>query len=123
MNATAVMLSFSALPNTQPVTITTKVTAVIHSSRDIGPMPASSLRAAAGASGVAPTPGEKIFATSRGNIPIATSVGTEEARSQLPKPISNPAFCAICTPIGLAEVAVSQRAEETARLAIAQNMR
>ena len=89
-------------PNTQPATITTKVTAVIHSSRDIAPMPASSLRAAAGASGVAPTPGGKIFATSRGNIAIAMSDGTEEARNQFPKPISSPAFCAICTPIGLA---------------------
>jgi hypothetical protein len=123
MNATAVLLSCSALPNTQPATITTNVTAVIRSSRDIAPMPARSLRAAAGASGVAPTPGEKISKTSRGNITIALSVGTEEARSQLPKPISSPAFCAIWTPIGLQEVAVSQRAEETARLAIAQNMR
>ena len=54
---------------------------------------------------------------------IATSDGTEEARSQLPKLISSPAFCAICTPIGLAEVAVIQRADEIARLAIPQNMR
>ena len=96
---------------------------MIHSSRDIVPMPASSLRAAAGASGVAPTRGGKSFATSSGNIPIATSAGTQEARSQDPNPISSPNFCAICTPIGLAEVAVIQRAEETARLAIAQNMR
>jgi hypothetical protein len=56
-------------------------------------------------------PGEKIFETSRGNIAIAKSDGTEEARNQLPKPISTPAFCAICTPIGLHEVAVRHRAE------------
>ena len=86
-------------------------------------MLASSARAAAGASGVAPTRGGKSFETSRGNIAIAMSAGTEEARNQLPNPISSPDFCAICTPIGLAEVAVIQRAEETARLAIAQNMR
>ena len=51
------------------------------------------------------------------------SDGTAEARSHLPKSISSPAFCTICTAIGLAEVAVIQSAEETARLAIAQNMR
>ena len=32
-------------------------------------------------------------------------------------------FCTICTPIGLQEVEVIQRAEEIARLAIPQNMR
>ena len=92
MNATLVALRFSALPNTQPATITTKVTAVIHSSRDIAPMPARSLRAAAGASGVAPTPGEKIFATSNGNIRIAVSVGTDEARNQLREADLEPGF-------------------------------
>ncbi len=61
--------------------------------------------------------------TRNGNMAIATSVGTEEAHSQLPNPISSPAFCTICTLIGLHDVAVIQRAEETARLAIAQNMR
>ncbi len=76
-----------------------------------------------GASGVAPTPGGKIFETSSGNITIAISVGTEEAASQLPNPISSPALCTICTPIGLHEVAVIHSAEETARLAIVQNMR
>ena len=86
-------------------------------------MPASSLRAAAGASGVLPTRGGKSFATSRGSSPIAISEGTEEASKHFPNSISSPAFCTICTPIGLAEVAVIQRAEETARLAISQNMR
>ena len=54
---------------------------------------------------------------------MATSAGTEAASSQFPNPISTPSFWAICTPMGFADVAVSQRAEETARLAIAQNMR
>ena len=86
-------------------------------------MPASSLRAAAGASGVLPTPGGKSFATIRGRSTIATSDGTAEARNHFPKSISSPAFCTICTAIGLQEVAVIHSAEETARLAIAQNMR
>ena len=123
MKATAVPLRPSEAPNTQPATISTKITAVTRSSRDMDPMLARSLRAAAGASGVAPTPGEKIFETSSGSITIAVSVGTEEASSQVPKPISMPASFAICTPIGLHEVAVSHRAEDTARLAIAQNIR
>ena len=50
------------------------------------------------------------------------SDGTAEARNHLPKVISSPAFCTICTAIGLQEVAVIQRAEEIARLAIPQNM-
>ena len=111
------------MPKIQPATISTKVTAVIHSSRDIRPMPASSLRAAAGASGVLPTRGGKSFATIRGRSPIATSEGTAEARSHFPKSISSPACWTICTAIGLAEVAVIHSAEETARPAIEQNMR
>ena len=87
MNATLVVLRCSLLPKIQPATISTKATAVIHSLRDIAPMPASSLRAAAGASGVAPTRGGKVFATSRGSIPIAMSDGTEEASSHFPKSI------------------------------------
>ncbi len=101
----------------------TKVTAVIHSSRDMRPMPASSLRAAAGASGVLPTPGGKNFATISGSSAIATSVGTDEARIHLPKSIDRPAFSAICTPIGLQDVAVIHSADETARPAIEQNIR
>ena len=73
--------------------------------------------------GVLPTPGETSFATSRGRSTIARSDGTEDARNHRPKSISSPDSFAICTPIGLQEVAVIQRAEETARLAIAQNMR
>src|SRR4029077_3236820 len=123
INATLVVLRSSLLPNTQPATISTKVAAVIHSSRDILPMLARSLRAAAGASGVLPTRGGKIFATMRGRRPSATSDGTAEASNHLPKLISSPAFCTICTAIGLQEVAVIQRAEEIARLATPKNMR
>ena len=39
-------------------------------------------------------------------MPIATSAGTQDARIHFPNPISTPNFCAICTPIGLPEVAV-----------------
>ncbi len=99
------------------------VTAVIRSSRDIGPMLASSARADAGASGVLPTRGGKSFETSRGNKTIATSAGTHDARIQGANPILSPNFSAICTPIGLAEVAVNQSADETARLAMAQNIK
>ena len=123
MNAMLVTLRPSLSAKIQPATITTKVTAVIHSSRDSGPMLAIAARAAAGASGVAPTRGGNSLETSRGNNPIATSAGTQEAMSQDPNPISTPNFCEICTPIGLADVAVIHSAEETARLAIVQNMR
>ena len=123
MKATLVVLSCSMLPKTQPATISTKVPAVIHSSRDIRPMAASSLRAAAGASGVLPTPGGKSCATIRGSSAIAMSEGTDEARSHFPKSISSPACWTICTAIGLADVAVIHNAEETARPAIEQNMR
>ena len=81
------------------------------------------MRAAAGASGVLPTRGGKIFATIRGMSPIAINDGTDEARNHFAKSILSPAFSAICTAIGLAEVAVIQSAEETARPAIAQNIR
>ena len=54
---------------------------------------------------------------------MAVSAGTQEARSQLPKPTSMPDWRITCTPIGLAEVAVIHRAEETARLAMPQNIR
>ncbi len=72
---------------------------------------------------MAPTRGGKSFATIHGSSVIAVSAGTHEATSQLPKPISIPDWRITCTPMGLAEVAVIHRAEETARLAIAQNMR
>src|SRR5512134_353028 len=59
----------------------------------------------------------------RGRRRIATSVGTDEATSQEPKPMERPKVRPTSTPMGLAEVAVSQRAEETLRLAIPQNIR
>ena len=97
---------------------------MIHSSRDIGPMPAISARAAAGASGVAPTPRRKELRDEQRqqrDRDERRHAGGEEPAD--PKPISSPDCRAICTPIGLAEVAVIQRAEETARLAMVQNMR
>ncbi len=96
---------------------------MIRSSRDSGPSAASALRAATGASGVSPTPGGKIRATTHGSSRIAVSAGTEAAMSHLPKPISSPNSRATWMPIGLADVAVIQSADETARLAIAQNIR
>jgi hypothetical protein len=59
----------------------------------------------------------------RGRRRMAASAGTEAATSHEPNPIVRPACSASCTPMGLADVAVSQSAEETARLAIPQNMR
>ena len=47
----------------------------------------------------------------------------DAATNQEPKSIVSPACAAIDTPIGLTEVAVSQSAEEAARLAIPQNIR
>ena len=62
-------------------------------------------------------------ATTHGNSRIAVSAGTEAAISHLPKLMSNPNSCATWMPIGLADVAVIQRADDTARLAIPQNIR
>ena len=118
-----VTLSFSASAKIQPETISTNAIAVIRSSRDSGPSSASAARAATGASGVSPTPGGNSRATTHGSSRIAVSAGTEAATSQLPKPISSPNSRATWMAIGLADVAVIQRAEETARLAIAQNIR
>jgi hypothetical protein len=114
---------FNRLPKIQPLTISMNVTAVISSSRDIRPMAANSLRAAAGASGVLPTRGGKAFATITGNSTSATSDGTDDARNHEPKSISRPDCRTIWTAIGFADVAVIHSAEDTARLAIEQNMR
>src|SRR5512135_749376 len=59
----------------------------------------------------------------RGRRRMATSVGTDAAISQEPKPMERPKVRPISNPMGLAEVAVSQRAEETLKLAMPQNMR
>ena len=123
VKATAVTLSFSASAKIQPVTMSTNATAVIRSSRESGPSTASSLRAATGASGVLPTPGGNRYATTRGSSRIAVSAGTDATRSHFPKLIGTPNSFATWMPIGLAEVAVIQRAEETARPAIVQNIR
>src|SRR5262249_40562622 len=106
-----------------PVTMTAKVTATIHSSRESDPMLCSSLRAMAGASGVSVTPGGNSRERTKGSIRMVASAGTEAASSQLPKLIFSPDCAASDTPMGLAEVAVSHRADETLRLAMPQNMR
>ena len=54
---------------------------------------------------------------------MATSVGTLEAASQEPKPISTPYPRAISAPSGFAAMAVNHRADETVKLAIPANMR
>ena len=54
---------------------------------------------------------------------MVASAGTDAASSHVPKLIFTPDCAASDTPIGLAEVAVSQRADETPRLAMPQNMR
>src|SRR5207248_2679624 len=107
----------------QPTTIDTKATAVIHSSRDRDPKSANALRAAAGASGVSPTPGGNKRASNQGNVTIATSAGTQAAMSHFPNPTSKPYSFATCTAIGFADVAVIQRADDTAKLAMPQNIR
>ena len=54
---------------------------------------------------------------------MAVRVGTEVATSQEPKEISRPWPRAISAPSGFAAMAVSQRPEESVRLAIPENMR
>ena len=56
-------------------------------------------------------------------IMLAISAGTEATSSHVPKSIFRPCSAASDTPIGLAEVAVSHSADETARLAMPQNIR
>ena len=118
-----VTLSFRWSAKIQPVTISTNATAVIFSSRVSGPIAAIAVRAAAGASGVARTPGEWSFATTSGNRRIAVNAGTDAATSHVPKLMVRPNSRATWMPIGLADVAVIHSAEETARLAMPQNIR
>ena len=54
---------------------------------------------------------------------MAASAGTQEARSHEPKPIRRPMCSATLAPMGFADVAVSQSADETDRLAMPENMR
>ena len=107
----------------QPDTISVNATAVIRSSRESGPSVASALRAATGASGVSPTVGGNSRAINQGKARMAVSAGTQEATNHFPKPIWIPYCRATCIPIGFAEVAVIHRADDTARLAIVQNIR
>ncbi len=121
--ATAVRSSFSAPAETHPVTISTNATATTFSSRLNGPIERRAARAAAGASGVPRTPGGNSQYSTRGRRRTAASAGTDAARSHEPKLIFRPNWRAISTPIGFTDVAVIQSAEETARLAMPQNMR
>ncbi len=107
----------------QPDTISANATAVIRSSRENGPNAARALRAATGASGVSPTRGGNSRAITQGKARIAVSAGTQEATNHFPKPIWIPYSRTSCIPIGFAEVAVIQRADDTARLAMVQNIR
>ena len=70
-NATVVTFRCNGSENTQPATMRTNATAVIHSSRVMEPNVVSALRAAAGASGVLPTPGGNRREISSGNATIA----------------------------------------------------
>src|SRR5262245_51572011 len=54
---------------------------------------------------------------------IASSVGTDEAISHEPKPMSTPKWRAISVPSGLAAIAVSQRADDRLRLTMPENIR
>src|SRR4030095_3602429 len=100
---------------THPVTITAKVTATIHSSRESRPMLCSSLRAMAVASGVAVAPGGNSRETMRGRRRMVASAGNDAASSQVPNVIFTPDCAASDTPIGLGEVAVSHRDDATLR--------
>ena len=122
-NATLVTLRCRASAKTQLRTMNAKTPEVIHSSRVRGPSAPSSFRAATGALGVAPTAGGKMSAMTRGSNRIAIRAGTDDVISHLPKPISTPNCCATWMAMGLAEVAVIQRADETGRLAMPQNIR
>ena len=115
--------SFSVPAVTHPVTISTNATATTFSSRLKGPIERRAARAAAGASGVPRTPGGKTQYSTKGRSSTAAIAGTDAARSQEPKLIFRPNCRAISTPIGFTDVAVSQSAEETARLAMPQNIR
>ena len=121
--AIAVRLRSKVFAMTQPVTMSAKDTATIHSSRLSDPIERSAARAAAGAPGEAVTPGGYNQYRKSGSRSIAVSVGTDAATNHDPKLMSRPYCSATDTPIGLTDVAVSQRAEETARLAIPQNIR
>ena len=74
-------------------------------------------------SGVAVRSGAISQWSSGGISAIASSVGSDDATSQLPNPISTPKVRAISAPSGLAAIAVSQSADERLRLAMPENIR
>ena len=84
--ATAVRFRFQTPAMTQPVTMTAKATATIHSSRLRGPIERSASRAAAGASGVSVTPGGYNRYRTQGSRAIEISAGTrrgDEPRAEV----------------------------------------
>ena len=88
--ATAVTFSFRGAARIQPVTMSAKITATIHSSRDSGPILRSASRAAAGASVVLAAPGGNTLYRMKGSRRIIVSTGTDEASSHEPKLIFTP---------------------------------
>jgi hypothetical protein len=89
--ATAVRFSLKTPAKIHAPTMSAKVTAVTHSSRDSGPISRRAWRAAAGASGVSVTPGGNTQKIRRGSRAITvTSAGTEATNSHVPKSTFNP---------------------------------
>jgi hypothetical protein len=88
----------------------------------MGPSAFSVALAATGASGVAVTSGAINRKSSSGKSTIAVSVGSEDASSHDPNPISTPSGRAISAPSGLAAIAVSHSADDSVRLAMPENI-
>ena len=86
-------------------------------------MASSAARAAAAPRAWPMTSGRISLKSSQGSNAIATSVGTDEATSHEPKPISRPWPRAISAPSGLAAIAVNHSADDTVRLAMPENIR
>ena len=122
-SAIAVESMWNVPATAHPATIATNVPVTIFSARLSGPSAASASRAAAGAPGVARTSGAVSLKSTNGSSAIAASVGTDEASSHDPKPISTPKVRAISAPSGFAAIAVNQSADDRLRLAIPENIR
>ena len=110
--AIAVASRPSGAASAQPIIMVAKVARVIHSFADIAPRAASCAAAAAGASGVCFNSGGNHLYRHQGTKTMAHRVGRLEASSQLAKVISTPCRAISATPMGLAAMAVSQRADD-----------
>ena len=122
--AMLVTLSFSVSAKIQPDTISTNATAVILSSRVSGPIAASAVARGGRRVGRRAHAGrEELRDDQRQQRGSPSAPAPRPSTSHLPKPISSPNSRAIWTPIGLADVAVIHSADETARLAMPQNIR